>query len=262
MIDYIRYSIDGKTYDLIRNDDNTWSKEILAPNVIGRYDLSFEISEDGIVTYIDNSSEYYDLYLKVIVSADKIVRLQELVPDYIASIREFNIIYDVENLELDKLYASIEQIKANVNISTSTNDTITRIEKYIGIRPHGTLEQRKNYIKSLYSRGTKLNEQTIKSITQTIAGADCIINFFSENELSNPEPGHALLRVQVLSPDGRDYRYEDIERTLKTLIPAHLKLTVIKYFSIWGDITSNFSDWNSVKALDRWGTVNKYIPPL
>jgi hypothetical protein len=80
--------------------------------------------------------------------------------------------------------------------------------------------------------------------------------------MDNPEPGHGFLRIQVLSPDNnKDYRYEDIARALKPLIPAHLKLSIIKYFATWGDIKFNFSNWNTVAAMPDWNAVKQYIPP-
>lgn len=262
MIDYIKYTIDGKTYDLIDKGDGTWSRETTAPSAIGRYDISIEVSENGVITYIDSSDIRYELYLEVLISTERLVYLQNLVPEYIAAISEFNTVYNIENIELDKLYASIEKIKADAFISTGSNDAISRREKFIGIKPEGTLEQRKNYLKSLNSRGNKLNETTIRSIANAISGSDCIVKFFGSDDVTNPEEGYGLLRVQVLSPDGRNYRYEDIERALKLLIPAHIKLVVIKYFALWDDVKINFADWNTVKSFSKWVTVKNYIPPL
>lgn len=262
MIDYIKYTLDGKTYDLINNGDGTWSKDAIAPSIAGRYDITIEISENGLVTVIDSSDPRYNIVMEILITVERTIYLQELVPDHVSSIIEINAIYDTENLEMDKLYAAVERIKNDSYIGTASNDAISRREKFIGIKPEGTLEQRKNYLKSLNSRGNKLNETTIRSIANAISGSDCIISFFSADEVSNPDPGYGLLRVQILSPDGRDYRYEDIERALKPLVPAHLKLVVIKYFALWKDIRDNFADWNAVKSFTNWGTLKNYIPPM
>lgn len=262
MIDYIKYTIDGKTYDLISNNDGTWSKQATAPSIAGRYDITIEISENGHITIIDSLDPRYDIVMEILITAERSIYLQDLVPGHVSSIFEINAIYDTENLEMDKLYAAVERIKSDVYISSASNDAISRREKFIGIKPEGTLEQRKNYLKSLNSRGNKLNETTIRSIANAISGSSCTISFFSAGEVSNPDPGQGLLRIQILSPDGRDYRYEDIERALKPLVPAHLKLVVIKYFSLWKDVSVNFSDWNSVKSFSNWGTLKNYIPPM
>ena len=71
------------------------------------------------------------------------------------------------------------------------------------------------------------------------------------------------MQVQVLSPDNnKDYRYDDIFRALKPMVPAHIKLLVIKYFATWEDIRNNFADWNAIAAnMADWQAVKNYIPP-
>jgi hypothetical protein len=66
----------------------------------------------------------------------------------------------------------------------------------------------------------------------------------------------------VLSPDNKkDYRYDDIAKALKSLVPGHIKLSVVKYFATWGDVKNNYADWATVKAMADWQTVKSYIPP-
>lgn len=264
MIDYIKYTIDGKTYELINNQNGTWSKQLNAPNVAGNYELLLEISENGIVTYIDSNDPRYDFYLFVIASAERVIYLQNYVPDFISSAKEFTKIYETENLELDKAFASIEKTVSDMFILSASSEVITRIENFIGIKGQGTLEQRKYFIISLLAKGSKLNEKVIKGIANTITGSNCIVTFFGADELDNPYPGYGLLQVQVLSPDNqKDWRYEDIFRALKPLTPAHIKLLVIKYFSTWEDIKNNFVGWDAVATnMEDWQTIKNYIPPL
>jgi len=262
MIDYIKYTVDGETYNLIDNGDGTWSKSLDAPDVAGNYNLILEVSESGIVTIIDSSDPRYEFYLDVIETTEKRVHLQNYVPEFLNDILEFNLIYEIENKELDEVYASIEKLKGDMFIRTASAEMILRLENFLRIKGMGTLEQRKNYLLTLFQKGKKLNEGKIKEVTNTIVGADCIVTFFSSDELNNPEPGYGILRVQVLSPEnGKDYRYDDIFRTLKPSVPGHLKLLVIKYFALWGDIKTNFTDWNTVKAMTDWQAVKSYIPP-
>lgn len=262
MIDYIKYTVDGQTYELIDNGDGTWSTTANAPSVSGNYDLILEIAQGGVVTYIDSNDPRYDFYLYVILSAERIVYLQNYVPEFISEVEEFRKIYDTENLELDKLYAYIEKIKSDMFIVTASIETITRFESFMRIKGQGTLEQRKYYLISLLGKGSKLSETVIKGIANTITGSDCIIKFFSSNELDNPEHGQGLLRIQVLSPDNKkDYRYDDIAKAIKPMVPSHIKLLVVKYFATWRDIKGNFADWAAVKAMADWQTVKNYVPP-
>lgn len=262
MIDYIKYTVNDKTYELINNGDGTWSRELEAPSVAGRYDLLLEIGQDGIITYIDSNDPRYDFYLYVITSAERVVYLQNYVPEFVSEADEFKKIYETENIELDKLYALIEKTISDMFIITASNEAVTRLENFLRIKSQGSLEQRKYFIISLLGKGNKLSESVIKGIANAITGSDCIVKFFTADEFDNPEPGQGLIRVQVLSPDNnKDYRYEDIARALKPLIPAHLKLMVLKYFALWEDIKNNFADWNAVASMSDWQSVKSYIPP-
>ncbi len=263
MIDYIKYTIDGRTYELINNGDGTWSRTLNAPDIAGRYDLLLEIGQDGIVTYIDSKDPRYTFYLDVIKEIERRTDLIKYLPDTLQDIEEFKAITDTENLELDILYDEINKINLDIFIRTASNEKITRIENFLGIKGLGTLEQRKSYLLTLFQKGKKLNETVIKEVANTITGSDCIVTFFAADEVDNPYPGYGVLQVQVLSPDNnKDYRYDDIFRALKPMVPAHIKLLVIKYFATWEDIRNNFADWNAIAAnMADWQAVKNYIPP-
>lgn len=262
MIDYIRYTVDGKMYKLIDNGDGTWSKQVDAPNLVGNYNLLLEVSSEGRVTYIDSSDPRYNFYLNVIASTERVTYLEKLVPEFISEIDKFKILYDTENISFDRLHSSIEKVKSDVFISTASNEAVERIETFINIKGQGNLDQRRRYLKSLLKKSNKLNEKSIKDVVNAITGSDCIVMFFAGDEVDNPEIGNSLLRVQVLSPDNdKDYRYDDIVRTLKSLVPSHIKLIVVKFFATWNDIQENYSDWNSIRSMESWSTIKNYIPP-
>lgn len=262
MVEYIKYTVNGESYNLIDNGDGTWSKYLDAPNVAGNYNLILEVSEDGIVTIIDSSDPRYKFYLDVIETTEERVHLQDYVPEFLTDILELNLIYEIENKELDEVYANNEKLKGDMFIRTASAEKITQLETFLRIKGQGTLSQRKDYLLSLFRKGKKLNEGKIKEIANTITGSDCIVTFFGADELDNPNLGYGLLRVQVLSPEqNKDYRYDDIFRTLKPLVPGHLKLLVIKYFALWDDVKINFADWTAVAALTDWQAVKNYIPP-
>jgi len=262
MIDYIKYTVDGVTHSMINSGDGTWRREADAPSVSGNYALLFEISENGIISYIDSADSRYEIYLQVIEGAERKVFLKTYLPDFMQDIFELNVIFDVENENLDKLYADVEKIKNDMFITSASNDAIVRIENFLRIKGQGTLEQRKSYLISLFQKGKKLHEGKIKEIVNTITGSDCITTFYGSNELNNPELGYGLLRVQVLSPDSlKDYRYDDIARALKPLVPGHLKLLVIKYFSVWADVILNYADWSAISTATNWQIIKDYIPP-
>ncbi len=262
MIDYITYTIDGKTYKLTSDDDNNWSRNETAPSVAGNYELTFTISENGIISTVDSSNSIYETYLQVVVETERVVYLEDLVPDNISEIEEFQTLFKMENENLDDLYANIGNVKSDAFIKTASEKGIKRREDFIGIKGSGTLNQRKSYLVALRRKGKKLNEEVIKSIVNTITGSDCIITFFGADEPNNPFPGDGLIKVQVLSPDNTiDYRYDDISRALIPLVPGHLDLKIVKYFALWEDVKSNFADWTAVKSMTDWQMVRDYKAP-
>ena len=262
MIDYIKYTVDNATYCLTNNGDDTWSRDGEAPSIAGNYQIIFTISENGIVTTVDSSNSLYETYLNVVVETERVVYLEKLVPDFVSSIYEFAKLFEIENENFDNLHANIERIKSDVFITTASNDSITRVETFIGIKGIGTLEQRKSYLVSLNRKGNKLKEASMKGIVNSISGSDCNVTFFGADESDNPLPGYGLIRVRVLSPDtSKNYRYEDIERSLKPLMPAHIRLLVVRYFALWDDIQDNYTDWEAVKEMDSWQVLKDYIPP-
>lgn len=262
MIEFIKYIVDGKTYELIDNGDGTWSKQLDAPSVIGDYTLQLIVSDGGNIITIDSSDSRYDFYLNVIEQAESVTHVEDYAPNILEDIMEFNVIYDCNNKELDELYASIKKFGGDLFIETASASKILQLENFLGIKGQGTLTQRKDYLMAMMQKNTKLSESSIKTVVNTITGSDCIVTFFGADELSNPDYGFGLIRVQVLSPDSsKDYRYEDIFRALKPMTSSHLKLLVIKYFALWDDVKLNFADWNAVNDMTDWQAVKSYIPP-
>jgi hypothetical protein len=262
MIDYIKYTIDDKSYSLVNNGDGTWSIPLNAPSVAGVYTLLLEIGEDGIKTYIDSTDPRYNFYLEVIEEIERKVDLIKYLPDFMQNSVVYKAIFDAENKELDLLFDNIKRAALDVFIRTASIEKITKLETFLKIKGIGSIEQRRSYLLALMQRGKKLNERVIKEVTDTIVGADCKVTFFTTDEPGNPNPGFGILQVQVFSPDNsKDYRYEDVSRALKVLVPAHIKLLVIKYFATWQDIRTNYSDWNAIKSMTDWQVIKSYIPP-
>lgn len=188
--------------------------------------------------------------------------LLSYLPGHLQEISEFAKICETENIEFDELKAAMTSAQDDMYILTASEAVIIRLEQFFSIKGEGTLEQRKSYILALQAQIGKLNEAKIKEITNTIAGAGCNVTFFDEKEALNPYPGYGTLRVQVLSPDNnKDYRYADIERTLRPLIPGHIRLKVEKYFATWQDVKDTFASWQTVSQMASWGSVRQYIPP-
>lgn len=166
MIDYIKYTIDGVTYSLNNNGDNTWSRKETAPSVAGNYLLTLIISENGIVTTINSSNSMYETYLNVIMEAERVACLEKFVPDFISETKQFKTIFDIEDENFDNLYFQIENIKSDAFITTASNDAIVRLENFMSIKGLGTLDQRKSYLISMLQKGNKLSEMLRDKINE------------------------------------------------------------------------------------------------
>lgn len=190
------------------------------------------------------------------------MHIKDYAPNFLRDILEFELIYDIENDELQELYSIMKQIGADAFIQTASEHRITQIENFLKIKGQGTLSQRRDYLLVLFQKSTKLNENAIKTIVNTLAEADCIIEFFGSDDPLNPNYNYPLLRVQVLSPDSeKDYRYEDIERALKLLTPAHILLLVLKHFATWENIMNNYTSWNDIYTnVQDWQEIYDTLP--
>jgi hypothetical protein len=261
MINFIEYTIDGVTYTLVNNGDDTWNRVENAPSASGNYLMTLTIIEDGNVTDLDASDDMYEKYLDIITGTEKNNQLESYVPDFISDTVEMASVFKVENNVLDYLEDKISKIKSNHFITTASNYSISRVESFFGMKGLGTLEQRKSFLISLNQKGNKLNVSAIRNIVSSISGSDCVVTFFGSEEEGSSDKAYGLLRIQVLSPDNtKNYRYADIARALAPLVPSHIKLSVIKYFATWGDILHDFSDWTAISAKEDWRAVREYIP--
>jgi hypothetical protein len=260
-MNYVKYSVNGETVYL-ENINGVWQQSLKAPEEAGIYNLALEVSINGNTTYIDSGDSRYDLRLNVLNEYDNYINLLDYLPEFIADIKEFQIIMDIESEYFNRFYGDISNTLDNNYLETMSIEVVQRFETFLGILGEGTLIQRKNYLKALFKKGNKLNENTIRTIISTITGSKALIKFYSGSEIDAPITGQGVLKIQVLSPDPLvNYKFNDIIRAISPLMPEHIKLIVIKYFATWGDIQNAYSSWEGVKNEADWATVLSYIPP-
>ncbi|MBQ2776514.1 MAG: DUF2313 domain-containing protein [Peptococcaceae bacterium] len=155
---------------------------------------------------------------------------------------------------IQKLFEGIEtesdKILLDAFIDTASEERISEWEKRLTITPTGTLEQRRLYLKAVIRGFGKLNEEKIKSIVNALTGGDAIVTF---------EAG--VITVRVLPPNnGEVYLFPDVERAIEPRKPAHLGLSVVRYYSTWDIIENRFATWDEIKAhFEDWEEVRNYI---
>lgn len=263
MITSANYTIDGKVNNLNKGEGDTWSDINKAPNESGLYPIGISVSNEvGQTAYIDNTSSKFNLNLRVSEDVRNDISLIEYLPEYLQDIKEFKLIMEAESQKFNELYFTKDKTLDMQFVDYMDIEAITRYENFLGIVGEGTLEQRRSYIRALYSKGDKLSENSIKAVVKSITGGKALIKFFGGDEALNPNPGQGTLRVQVLSPDMNiNYKFDDIIRAIAPYMPAHIKLNLIKYFATWGDISEAYTDWQAIKEASSWQELYNYIPP-
>ncbi len=175
--------------------------------------------------------------------------LLSYLPEFLRDVQEYQQIFSAENPEFDGIGTEIDGIFPEALIMECSEERIKQWEKALDVEAQGTLTERRFYIKGVLNGKGKLNEETIKEIVRSYTGGEADVS------LTN-----SILRVQVKPPEnGEVYRFEDVERTLRPLVPAHLGLVVERFYSTWGDIKNNFADWEVLSAMDDWQAVKEYI---
>lgn len=260
-MDYVKYTVDGQT-SYLKNVNGVWQKTLDAPDTPGIYALGLEITSNGITTYLDSSDSRYNLMLNVLGENEGNINLLDYLPEQLADIKEFEIIMNIESHYFNRIYREINKTLDNSFLDTMSIEIVQRLESFLGILGEGTLSQRKSYLKALFKKGNKVNEKAIRTIISSITGSDAIIKFYTGSETDAPIAKQGVLKIQVLSPNPHiDYKFNDIIRAIAPLMPAHIKLTVIKYFAAWRDIINAYNSWESIKATSDWSVIFNYIPP-
>lgn len=261
-MDKVVYTVDGRNFNLENEKNGDFFSELNAPQKAGLYKGSVSVTREGLTTVIDSLDENFNLKLIVEDRIEDIINLKDYVPEFMAEKIEFDQIMNTESKYLNKINHYIETAINNNFIDCSDGYGIERIEKFLKIVPKGSLSQRKDFLKSLYLNGNKISKSRIEEIIKNITGGKSIIKFWTENEKGNPFPKFAYLEIRVLSPDiAKDYNFLNVERIIKPLIAAHIKLSIKKWFSTWIDIKDSYDSWETIfNSAVNWDKIYSFIP--
>ncbi|KEZ88722.1 hypothetical protein IO99_00665 [Clostridium sulfidigenes] len=190
------------------------------------------------------------------------VNIKDYIPSYLKDIREFELISQVESTKINELTNDMKKNLDNSCIVSMDEESIIRTEIFLNIQPEGNLEQRRQYLLALGRKRDKLNEVTIKSMVMAIMNVDSTVKFYTGSEENSPEHGQGVIQIMVFpSSNQEEFRFEDIERALKPLIPGHIKLNVTRYYSSWRDVMNNFTNWRNIKdTMKNWRELYYYMP--
>lgn len=175
-------------------------------------------------------------------------------PSYYQGVTEIEAIADAFDLEMVDLQENLSLLPNDASIVTCSESRLTEWEQILGIIPQDRdTTQRRMMILAMLRGSGKLNEDKIKTIVRTFTGGGCIVSF--EN---------STIIVEVAPPEwGEIFLFPDVEKALKPLIPAHLQLSVERYYNTWEDRKNQHTTWNDLKnSYTDWAAVRNKVEEL
>ncbi|WP_304542259.1 putative phage tail protein [Desulforamulus aquiferis] len=250
----VKVTIDGQDIYLEEQPNGTWEKLATAPTYGGVYPITITLlADNGSVTVIGSDDPELGKLLQLIVQGKSIAgqRMLEYLPRFLQDVREIQTILESEGHEIDRLRDNIQLVINDAYIMSASETRIQQWEQRLKITSVGNLNQRKAFLLATLRGQGKLNESKIKTVVNAFTDGDAIVTF-----------QNSVLDIKILPPDNGDvYLFPDVERALRPRVPAHLGLSVRRWYSTWNDIKLNFADWSIVASYGTWQNVKNYIPP-
>ncbi len=140
-------------------------------------------------------------------------------PQFYRDVYEMVEILKAQGKLADKLEGSVEQIVANAYIDTADAATISRLEKFIGIKLQkvGTLEERRRIVKSYFVGAGKVSASMIKDMIHAYTNAGVNIRFEAADAAGNNK-----LYIDFDRGIEENVYLDDIQTLVSAKIPAHI----------------------------------------
>ena len=255
---FVKVTVDGRTYTLVKQSDGTWVVTNQAPRTAGEYLMTVTIvTENGQEIELDTEDEELRKAVTLLVTegdTESGNRMLDYYPQAIKQILEFQALTNAEGYEVDFLKSDIQLLGADAWLTTMGELRTAEWEKALQITPSGddTLDDRREHIiATLRGRG-KLNTALINSVVGAFTNggtADCYIK-------------DSVLHIEVNPPNGfKVYKFPNVENTLKSLVPAHLGISVSRNYATWDEIKVNFGTWTAVSNDNTWEDIKTYSAP-
>ena len=161
-------------------------------------------------------------------------------PEFLQSIREFYEIAKACDVFIEDIYKGIEEGVYEKFTSHLSEKRLSEWEKLIGIKSFGSIEERRNFLKSVLRKKRKLNEETIKSIVKAITGGEIYVDFFDSS---------IIVRVKNAENEAA---FSEARKSLLSVLPAHLNGEIRAFGPNWNEVKNNFSSWEEIGRLSDW----------
>lgn len=142
---------------------------------------------------------------------------------------------------LDAGYDALSIIVREMSLTTAENAGLDRVEELLPYHPVGDLvEDRRQALAALVRIGG--DSFTLDAINDTLFG--CGIN---ARAAESGQPGY----VQISFPDvaGIPASFEELRTIIEEILPCHLEVTYLFWYTTWGDQQLRLSTWGDGEAL-------------
>ena len=159
-------------------------------------------------------------------------KLIDYLPPFMQGYREFAVIMEAEQPEIDLLWGATEAVFADQFIQDATENGVKRWESVLGISPKGTdtLDERKFRILTKLNQELPYTLRKLEQVLTTICGA----GNFSIN--LQPDKYHVEIKLALANKNN----YNEVAGVLKKMIPANMTQWIqIMYNS--HDVLKNFT---------------------
>ena len=180
-------------------------------------------------------------------------RMMGYLPLYWHESAEMQQILRTQGVELDTLKEKIQSIYNDAFIMLASESRIAEWEKWLGLPPVGTLDERRRKVLSYFQVFVKLNEGVIKTLTATIyRGARAKVKFLD---------GTIRIVVIPLPENYTDTDFSLLAIQLEAKKPCHIGINTERYQATWGDINGSFITWKeAVTQRPTWRDILLHIP--
>ena len=260
----VRITVDGITYILQEQFDGSWLVTNKAPYTSGEYPVEVLITtENGQVVTIDVDDPELAEALTLIVTEGTTVsgeRMLNYYPQVVQQILEFQAIIKSEGFEVDFLKNEVQLLVNEAYLTTMGEERVASWEKALGMHydPEDDWRDRRDAVIARIRGQGKLNTTLINAIVNAFTGGTAI-SYVKDS----------CLYVKILPPpQNKQYKFENVKRELAKKVPAHLGLDVMRYYSTWGEVKSNFAKWDAVNDFINadgdgatWEDIKLWIAP-
>lgn len=264
MNEYIQITVDGVTYYMLKQPDDSWlfTQRISPLNGIAATIITFTVGTNGVV--VNTNDERLAMAVAAFVDTSLTpsgTRMNNYYPEVIKVIKEFQALFYTLGFDIDFFRSEIYLTMDDAFLQSMGEERINQWEKALDIEPDSTasIEDRREVIMARIRGGYKLNTDSINDIVNTFTKGSAESWF---------DPVNSRINVEITPPPtSKAYKFTNVVKELQRRIPAHLTLSVTRNYFTWNDIKEikkadgTAADWQYIKNnFEDWEAVRRYVP--